>query len=505
MTGPLALTAVLLAGCGTSDTNITHVDPHLVVLPDSVDFGDVTVGYSGAAEVTLLNVGLAPLEVSSLKLSGEQASAFHLDIGGPGTLDPDDSIVATVTFTPDTYLGYAATLDIASDDPDAPEVSVPLTGVGAYAPTPEIVIDPLAIDFGVVAAGSTSVKVLNVSNEGRATLTLGAVIQHGSGAFSILGADPGGFSIPPGQAQQIVWQYSPTTSGGDNGTFVIPSDDPDEPELTVTLLGNGGGDFEYPEAVIDCPGTVAPREVVTLDGRASTDPGGRPLDYRWTLDGIPAGSAVSDIVDDGESVAQITTDIAGEYTIGLVVTNPDGVSSAKRVCKLDAVPKEQLHVELSWDLGHSDLDLHLLAEGGNFFEKPLDCNYCNQIPDWGVPIVTDDDPSLDLDNTVGYGPENINIDVPVDGTYTILVHYFDSPAEETANATVRVYSHGILVAEATHAIDLDMIWKVGTVNWPDGTVGMIDDYYDNVQYDADGNPVLDEDGDPLPGVYDCWP
>ena len=40
---------------------------------------------------------------------------------------------------------------------------------------------------------------------------------------------------------------------GDNAIITIVSNDPDEGEQTIALLGNGGGDFEYPEARFPCP------------------------------------------------------------------------------------------------------------------------------------------------------------------------------------------------------------------------------------------------------------
>lgn len=69
---------------------------------------------------------------------------------------------------------------------------------------------------------------------------------------------------------------------------------------------------------------------------------------------------MDEIIDDTLPIAHFTTDVAGEYTVGLVVTNTDGVSSAKRSCKMDAIPTEQLHVELSWSTNSADLDLHLV-------------------------------------------------------------------------------------------------------------------------------------------------
>ncbi len=503
MRSTLAL-AALVAGCDSSDTNLNQVYPDLVVLPESVDFGDVAVDYTGGAAVQVVNAGLAALQVESVTLEGADASVFTVDVGGPFSLAKDEAATLNVVFAPATYLAYGAELVVRSNDEEHPIFTIPLTGVGVYAPTPDIAVDPTTLDFGDVAVGATGFEVLTIRNDGAASLTLNTAEQEGSGAFTLVGANPAGFTVPPGQSQSLVWQYTPYTDAGDNGTFVVTSDDPDEPEVTVYLLGNGGGDFEYPQAVIDCQSPIEPRRVVWLDGSASTDPEGLPLTYAWTLDGVPLGSGVDEITDATQPLASFITDIAGEYTVGLVVTNSAGVPSAKRSCVMDAIPEEELHVELSWNTANADLDLHLAWEDAAFFSIPGDCSFCNQVPDWGVPLDTADDPSLDIDARAGFGPENINVDQPVDGSYPITVHYYDDHGDGAVLATVRVYSYGVLVHESSQTMEYNWTWEPGIVNWPEGTVGVTNVYRKNYLYDADGNPILMEDGvTKEPGPRNC--
>jgi hypothetical protein len=502
MNRPLLAAALLLAACEGSETNVSRVYPNLLVTPSLLEFGEVAVDYTSGLDLLVINGGLAPLEVSSVEIVGDDASAFSVDPAA-FRLSTDEQLALPVTFAPPTYLDYAATLVLHTNDPEAVALEVPLTGTGVYAPTPDIAVDPGVLDFGTVAAQGTGFLVMELRNEGRATLVIGDAVQYGSGAFSLVGENPSGYAIPAGQAQSLVWQYAPTTDAGDNGSFVIASNDPDEPEVTVTLLGNGGGDFEYPTAVIDCEETIRPRKLVYLDGRGSTDPDGKDLTYDWTLEGLPAGSAVEGLVDATQPVAQLTTDIAGEYVVGLVVTNTDGVSSAQRLCRMNAVPDEVIHVELSWNTTRADVDLHVLLEGSELFDVPGDCSYCNQIPDWGVPGDKDDDPSLDIDDKSGLGPENTNIRVPADGKYRVIVHYFDDNGDGATVATVRVYTNGLLVHEASQTMEYNYTWEVGQVNWPEGTVGVTDVYRKNYLYDESGEALVDESGVPVPGPRGC--
>jgi hypothetical protein len=68
-----------------------------------------------------------------------------------------------------------------------------------------------------------------------------------------------------------------------------------------------------------------------------------------------------------------------------------------------------LHGELT--LGEaSDLDGHLLRYEGVaiWISNPGDCYHGKTSANWGVPG-GDDAPGLDIDDTNGFGPENINI------------------------------------------------------------------------------------------------
>jgi hypothetical protein len=88
------------------------------------------------------------------------------------------------------------------------------------------------------------------------------------------------------------------------------------------------------------------------------------------------------------------------------------------------------------------MDTHVLEPGGTTWTIEDDCNFRNcqggAVLDWGVPGVTIDDPHLDIDDTNGFGPENINIDRPVPGVYRVGVHAWGG----AANVTVRIYCGG---------------------------------------------------------------
>ena len=454
----------LLAGCPT-ETNVGALTAEIAVAPTAVEFGEAPVLQTTTDIVYISNGGRAPLDVE-LTLEGDDT--YSIDTFS-ATIAPDETLDLPVQFLPTTYVDYQATLRISSNDEDTSLVEVEITGTGGESPQPDIEIDPLSLDFGDVTAGGASSEIIMITNHGQDNLVLGDLVQTGSGSFS-LPFDPSVQTLLPDGELAVVVMYSPSHTDGDNGQLTLPSNDPDEPELSVVLLGNGGGDFDYPVAVINCPNTSAPPEWVSLSAINSEDPLGSGLTYDWKLTKAPDGSE-EQFNNTTSAAPSLFTDIAGEYTVSLTVTDVAGVSSAPDKCDIDAIPADEIHVELSWNTGGADIDLHLSQDDIELFSDPGDCNFCNPSPDWGESG-SEDDPRLDLDDRSGYGPENINIEIPVEDTYQVRVHYFDEQGDDLVTATVRIYTYGLLQEELSQVMERDEVWEVGQINWPDGTVGV---------------------------------
>jgi Cep192 domain 4 len=118
--------------------------PNIAVSPASVDSGEVVVNGSSSREVTIANTGDAVLNVSSIAL--DAGTDFTLDLNGGtnacGTANPAiaaaGNCTVAVVFAP-TFVGtFGDNLAIASDDPDQPDVSVPLSGTGLDNVTPVV-------------------------------------------------------------------------------------------------------------------------------------------------------------------------------------------------------------------------------------------------------------------------------------------------------------------------------------------------------------------------------
>jgi len=494
----LSMTIALFSviGCN-SDTGITPDYPSMAVVPNPIEFYDVqrdrvgtVVGETETVTVTIQNAGRAPLELIDISLGGDPA--FTMTAPDVDEVGEDEFTTFTLSFTPTAYETYGDTLIIETNDPDFEGgLSIPITGTGVEIPKPCIAVEPATLDFGDVEPGDYGFDFITVTNCGEDDLSISQVAQTGSGAFSRVSADPVGAVLTPGgtDAVTVNFYYEPTTASGDSGSYVISSDDPNNPEFEVALIGNGGGSGAYPEAVIDCPASATVLDELVLSGSGSFDPDGRAIvSYLWSLDRQPEGSQSALGVTD-EVATDLFLDAAGDYVVTLQVTNDAGTLSAPTECRLDAVPQDAIHIELTWSTGDSDFDLHLAnrvpdEQGENFFLRSEDVNFCNETADWGAAGDTSDDATLELDDQEGYGPENVSIFEPADGEYLVRAHYFDTASNSETIATVRFYLNGEVWLERERTMERNDVWDVGYVRWPEGVVVVEDDESLNPLYDA---------------------
>jgi Zn-dependent metalloprotease len=128
---------------------------------------------------------------------------------------------------------YDANIVINSNDPEDPEVTVPVnlqvTGI------PDISITADTIGFGSLYVGASVTDTLVISNEGTDVLTVNNISSDNED-FTI---DSTNFILSPGENQDVLVTFTPDTEGEILGTLTITSDDPDESTVFAALHGEG--------------------------------------------------------------------------------------------------------------------------------------------------------------------------------------------------------------------------------------------------------------------------
>jgi 6-phosphogluconolactonase (cycloisomerase 2 family) len=95
----------------------------VAVNPSSPDFGTATQGTSTPMNVTLKNIGTAPLHISSVALGGANGNEFSFsDPTCNSSIPVSGSCTIALAFMPSSVGAHAASLTLTDDAPDSPQV-----------------------------------------------------------------------------------------------------------------------------------------------------------------------------------------------------------------------------------------------------------------------------------------------------------------------------------------------------------------------------------------------
>lgn len=122
---------------------------------------------------------------------------------------------------------------IATNDPDDSPLIVP---VQLYVPgLPDIDLSTTALDFGTVLVGQSATRSLWVQNVGNDELVVSEV-SVSDPAFRVT---PTSLTLRPWASGKAEIEFTPAAAGEVVAALVVRSNDPDEPELTVSLRAAG--------------------------------------------------------------------------------------------------------------------------------------------------------------------------------------------------------------------------------------------------------------------------
>jgi hypothetical protein len=460
----------------------------------------------------------------------------------PLEVAPEEVVPITLSFSPQTPAAAQGEFVLFCNDAQNKH-SVLILG---NQNVPCIEVTPSQLDFGGKAIGASSQSDVQICNCGDSLLTVSSIalqpgssadftlkfLNTGAGVDPVTGPDPEApIAIDINGCLRFDVEYVPDVPNPldadnvpipDEGTITIQNNS-FQSSLDVAVTGIGI-ETECPVPVIEIEEgeQVVPQTVLHLSGSNSYSPSGSVIDgYLFTVKESPDGNASIFIPAPGFKEPTYQVNVAGFYTFCLDVDDDNGKSSADAGCNttvcLDVlvIPDEAIHVELLWstagdldstDEGEgngTDMDLHFAHQfatgatspnpdidgdgiGDPWFHNTLDCFWFNKLPNWGTynPDV-EDDPRLDRDDIDGWGPENLNLNVPEEAkAYHIGVHFWDDHKFGASDATVRVFIYGELDAEVSYPgmERLDM-WYVGTIPWAGGTGTFVD-------YNEDGSPFV---------------
>ncbi len=259
---------VSLNGSGTAPATVCNIN----ATPLSLNLGSVQTGQSATQPVSIGNTGTGACTVTGLSVTGAEFSLSASTPATPFTIQPGGSTNVQISYSPVNTGADSGSLQVNSNDPSKPSVTVSLSGTGVPAAACTIAVSPASLAFGTVGVGLSATMSAQVQNTGSASCSVTSLNVTGSG-FSLGSAAPSlPATIAVGGSISVPVNFSPASAGAASGSLTIGSNDPATPSFSVPLSGLGQ---------VSNPGTC------TLTLSAAT------LDFGSVAIGTPATRSVS--------------------------------------------------------------------------------------------------------------------------------------------------------------------------------------------------------------------
>ena len=275
--GRIALLTLVLAACQVDSPTLSQTEQLTVVLsPPSADYGSLQVGQTSGYAAFEINPGIG---AQSDTISSITASCPDFLISAPGLpapvyrtctyVDPCDPFICAQPICETAeYVNY--TWSAAFHPTIAGSVScvvnilvngatlrtVTLTGKGTVPPK-DIDVTPASVAFGDVRRDTASTPIdLTVRNAGGTAMT---VYSAGvSAGFAITSGTTSQYDLTAGATMGYSITCNPTATANMSGSFVVQSDDPVTPTVTIPLTCRG---IDSAVALTPSPTTLATTRV----------------------------------------------------------------------------------------------------------------------------------------------------------------------------------------------------------------------------------------------------
>ena len=203
-------------------------------------------------------------------------------------------------------------------------------------PTPDIYISPDSLNFGSLPIGEIITDTLVITNIGTDVLTI-SNISSDNDDFEI---NITNFNLNPDESQDVLVSFSPSSIGEIEGSLTVFSNDPDEPTVTVPLIGEGliTGDINFTSVPAwssfdDLYGQVsnADSSFYKVAVYIFVEPAGG----WWTKP--YAADPLTTIMGDGSWITDITTGGIDEYATSIIAfLLPNGFDITNYICGPDS-------------------------------------------------------------------------------------------------------------------------------------------------------------------------
>lgn len=285
----------------------------------SYDFGDVLIRESSTTQFTVKNTGNIDLNIGDPQITGSDANCFSVK-GGDSHLDPGESTVIEITFTPDSMGEKTAVVTIPNSDFDRNPFTFTITGT-CLAPLIQVKHEGNDIPngtgifaFGDVPAFGSRNATFTIQNPGTSPLTLLDQVRiTGPNASSFTVLTQPTSPLAPGEETTFMIRFNPFSEeeGEKTATVTIKNDSGEDYYFTIT--GNEEGKISFTSLELDTWTTGSLSTFGELKYYVFTFSGdlGKEFLVQWDDGGQGSGAYTGDIMVKG-----YTIDLSSSYFAG---------------------------------------------------------------------------------------------------------------------------------------------------------------------------------------------
>ena len=356
-----------------------------------------------------------------------------------------------LTFTPTEEKEYTVTVDVSDGLNNHKIRSISLAALGGMLAIDDWEITDEDFMDNKLNPGEQLTVKLFVSNTGTTNLIGFHNVPSGTGFTSLFNSTTA--TIAAGttitvyvpirinseiSVDEITLQYIFTTQNQNNNTVLIS----DSVELPIDFY-----------VTIDEISEVVTNRIVTITGKIANPSLNSAL---LILDNDSEHSFELNL-DNGNFTQAVVLNGSTEevqHTVYVVAVS-GGLTAEDTMSFTSLVPLMALHCTLTWDTSGTDVDFWITDPNG---EK---CYWANRYTASGL--------ALDVDDTNGYGPENITTQNVIPGDYLVQVHYYSDHDNENAigtNCVVVIRQSGLTpVNYYGYLSDTGDLWTVTTLHY----------------------------------------
>ncbi len=205
------------------------------VTPSSIDFATTHVGSpTTPVAVTLTNLSGDTLTLVDAVLGGASPGDFTVS-SIAGTVAPNASVTAMVTYAPAAAATSAATITFRTTDSAVAQAVVTVSG---KAVSSFLTVDHMELAFGEIEVGDSSgPKAITVTNATTTPVTIASVVSEDAQFEIAIGGATA--PIPPGASVSFTVTFAPTTAASAASRVLVTLQGATTPEVTITVTGEG--------------------------------------------------------------------------------------------------------------------------------------------------------------------------------------------------------------------------------------------------------------------------